>query len=568
MFAIRTNRRGRRPAAAAYYSRRVAADDFVTNLQAPSDEPPQEAPPQGRRRGVAVNTAIFSILTSASRVAGLGREVLASSYFATSGAFSAFTIAFQVPNLLRMLVADQAISAAFVPVFTELLEQRRRREAFQLASTLFFVILAALGALAALFILLAGFVMPLLTGSEFTVALDHLTVGLSRVLFPTVVLLGLNGLTLGILYAYDDFTVGGIAPLVWNLVIFAVLIPLRHAFDGPDQLYAYAIAVLAGTVAQFVITLPRLHKLGFGLTLKINLRDPRVSRVLRLMLPISFATGVINISLLINTAVGSKVSDQAPRAIDAAFRIYQLPQGVFAIALATVLFPTLSRFAARADVDRLRASAANGVRQLALLLIPAAAATLVLAEPVTRLIYQHGHFGPSSTHLVSTALFWFAFSLPLNGINLLLTRTFFSFQRAWLATFMSVLNVIVNLVVSLALVDLGIEGVVIGTLAGNVVMALGQLYYLRRELHGFEGRRTLIAVTKMTVAAAALAGAAYGTWYALDSALGRAVVAEIVSVGTACLVGAAAYAAGVAALRVPEAGQLWGLVSRRLRPAR
>ena len=545
----------------------MAADDFVTNLQAPTDEPPQEAPPQGPRRGVAVNTAIFSVLTGASRVAGLAREVLASSYFATRGPFSAFTIAFQVPNLLRMLVADQAISAAFVPVFTELLEQRRRREAFQLASTLFFVILAALGALTALFVLLAGVIMPLLTGNEFSSALDHLTVGLSRVLFPTVVLLGLNGLTLGILYAYDDFTIGGLAPLVWNLVIFAVLIPLRHAFSGPDQLYAYAIAVLAGTVAQFLITLPRLRQLGFGLTLNINLRDPRVGRVLRLMLPVSFATGVINISLLINTAVGSKVSDQAPRAIDAAFRIYQLPQGVFAIALATVLFPTLSRFAARADTDRLRASAANGVRQLALLLIPAAAATLVLAKPVTRLIYQHGHFGPHSTTLVSTALIWFSFSLPLNGINLLLTRTFFSFQRAWVATVMSILNVAVNLVVSLSLVGLGIKGVVIGTLAGNITMAAGQLFYLRRELGGFEGRRTLVAVVQMTFASAALAGAAYGTWHGLDAALGRGLGAEVVSVGTACLVGLGVYAAGVAALRIPEGRQLWTLLSRRPRPA-
>src|SRR3954451_8286442 len=263
MFAIRTNRRGRRPAAAAYYSRRVAADDFVTNLQAPTDEPPQEAPPQGRRRGVAVDTAIFSFLTGLSRVAGLGREVLASSYFATSRAFSAFTIAFQVPNLLRMLVADQAISAAFVPVFTELLEQRRRREAFQLASTLFFVILAALGALAALFVLIAGWVMPLLTGNEFSVALDHLTVGLSRVLFPTVVLLGLNGLTLGILYAYDDFTIGGLGPLVGNLGIVALLIPLRLLLSGPEQLYAYRVGVLAGTTVQFAMTLAGLHRLGF-----------------------------------------------------------------------------------------------------------------------------------------------------------------------------------------------------------------------------------------------------------------------------------------------------------------
>jgi putative peptidoglycan lipid II flippase len=546
----------------------LPADDFVTNLQAPTDEPPQEAPPQGRRRGVAVNTAIFSFLTGLSRIAGLGREILASSYFATSGAFSAFTLAFQLPNLLRMLVADQAISAAFVPVFTELLEQKRRREALQLASTLFFVILFGLGSLTALFILLAPVVMPALTGSEFTPFLDDLTVGLSRILFPTVVLLGLNGLTLGILYAYDDFTIGGIAPLVWNVVIFAVLIPLRGAFEGGDQLYAYAIAVLAGTVAQFAITLPRLRRLGFRLIRKINVRDPRVGEVLRLMLPVAFATGLINFSLLINSSVGSTVSDQAPRAIDAAFRIFQLPQGVFALALATVLFPTLTRFAARDDIPGLRASSANGVRQLALLLIPATAIFLVLSEPITRLIYQHGNFGPSSTDQVSEALFWFAFALPLNGVNLLLTRTFFSFREPWLAVWMAVVNVVVNLIVSIALAGpFGIAGVVIGTVAGNAVMLAGQVFFLRRELDGFEGPRTWAAVARMTLAAAACGSTAYGVWAGLDALLGDSIPAQIVSVGSGCLAATLVYGVGIALMRVPEGRQLWELLARRARPS-
>ncbi len=404
--------------------------------------------------------------------------------------------------------------------------------------------------------------MPALTGSEFTPFLDDLTVGLSRILFPTVVLLGLNGLTLGILYAYDDFTIGGIAPLVWNVVIFAVLIPLRGAFEGPDQLYAYAIAVLAGTIAQFLITLPRLRKLGFRLIRKIDVRDPRVGQVLRLMLPVAFATGLINFSLLINSSVGSTVSDQAPRAIDAAFRIFQLPQGVFALALSTVLFPTLSRFAARDDLDGLRASAANGVRSLALLLIPATAIFIALSEPITRLIYQHGAFGTSSTDQVSEALFWFAFALPLNGVNLLLTRTFFSFREPWLPVGMALLNVAVNLVVSIALAgSLDIAGVVIGTIAGNVVMVAGQVYYLRRELHGFEGRQTLVATAGMTLSAAAAGGAAYGVWAGLDAALGQSLAAQVVSVGAGCLAGhgglrrrrrAPAHSGGGAAVAPPH----------------
>jgi putative peptidoglycan lipid II flippase len=543
----------------------VSADRVVPGGEAPSEEPHEAAVPVARR-GVALNTAIFSSLTGLSRIAGLFREILASSYFATSGAFSAFTIAFQVPNLLRMLVADQAVSAAFVPVFTDLLEHGRKREAFQLASTLFFLILAVLGTITAVFIVLAPVVMPLFTGETFSHELDQLVAGLSRVLFPIVVLLGLNGLTLGILYAYDDFTIGGLAPLVWNLVILAVLVPLRHAFSGPDQLYAYAIGVLAGTTAQFAMTLPRLHRLGFRLTLRINPRDPRLASVLKLMLPVTFGLGLINFSLVINSTLGSLVSDQAPRAIDAAFRIYQLPQGVFSIALATVLFPTLSRFAARRDIDGLRGSAANGVRQICLLLIPAAVLTLVLATPITRLIYQHGAFGPSSTDLVSSALFWFSFSLPLNGANLLLTRTFFSFQRPWLPTAMAALNVVVNLAVSAALyAPLGIPGIVIGTLAGNIVMAAGQVRYVRRELRGFEGRRTTAAVLRMLVAAALLGVVAYFSWWLLDRALGSAVYAQAISVATACAAGIAAYGLAVAALRISEGRQMWELITRRLR---
>jgi putative peptidoglycan lipid II flippase len=379
-------------------------------------------------RAAARNTAIFSILTGLSRIAGLAREIVASSYFATSGAFSAFTIAFQLPNVVRSLFADAALSAAFVPVFTELLEHGRRKDAFKLASTLFFLILTVLSAITVLFIAFAGVIMPLFVGSELS-GLEDLTVGLSRVLFPVVLLLGLNGLVVGILNAYDHFTIPALSPLVWNAVILFCLIGSQHVLSGNDQLYGYAVGVLVGTAVQFAMALPMLRRLGFHLELSFAFRDERVRQVLRLMLPVTIGLGLINFNVLINSTLGSLVSDAAPRAIDAAFRIYMLPQGMFSVAIATVLFPALSRFAARRDYDGLRALTANGMRQIFLLLIPAAAATLALSEPITRLIYEHGRFGQTSTELVSSALFWFSFSLPFSGVNLLLTRTFFSLQE-------------------------------------------------------------------------------------------------------------------------------------------
>jgi putative peptidoglycan lipid II flippase len=540
-----------------------------------TDDSPQDERPRreghytARRRRIAVNTAIFSVATGLSRIAGLFREILASSYFATSGAFSAFTIAFQIPNLLRMLVADQAITAAFVPVFTELLEQDRRKEAFRLASTLFFLILAVLGSITAIFIVAAPTVMPWFCGDTFTPELKELTAHLSQLLFPVVVLLGLNGLCVGILNAYDHFTIPALAPLAWNVVIIVTLIVLRPAFEGDDQLYAYAIGVLAGTVVQFLMAFPVLYRYGFRFQIALDWRDPRIKRVIALMLPVTIGLGVINFDLVINSVLGSLVSDQAPRAIDAAFRLYQLPQGVFSIALVTVLFPTMARYAVRGDLPALRHTLGNGNRQILMLLVPAAAITLALATPIVRLVYQHGEFGPDSTELVSEALFWFAFALPLNGVSLLLTRTFFSLQQPWLTTFLAIGSVVLNGAISLLLYGpLGITGLVLGTVIGNLGLVLGQAYVLRRELAGIEGRQTLVTGVQITVAAAVMAGVAYGVWRGLDELLGRALAAQIVSVGTAITLALAVYAAIVLALRIPEAGQIRDLLTSRLRRQR
>src|SRR4051812_8191580 len=204
-----------------------------------------------RRSGVARNTIIFSIATGLSRIVGLVREIVAARYFGTSGPASAFTIAFQVPNLVRGLFADAAISAAFVPVFTELLEKGQKKDAAQLAGTLLMIILTVLGAISLLFIVGAGVVMPLfIPGTNFDQTLVDLTVVMSQILFPIVVLLGVNGLVVGILNAEGHFAVPAIAPLVWNLMIIACLIGLRGFFEGDKQIYAYAIGVLAGTVVQ------------------------------------------------------------------------------------------------------------------------------------------------------------------------------------------------------------------------------------------------------------------------------------------------------------------------------
>jgi putative peptidoglycan lipid II flippase len=282
---------------------------------------------------------------------------------------------------------------------------------------------------------------------------------------------------------------------------------------------------------------------------------------------VTIGLGIVNLDQLLNSVFGALVSPEAPRAIDNAFRIYMLPQGVFSVAVATVLFPTLSRQAALRDVAGMRRAVGIGTRQINLLLIPAAAGLMVLATPITRLVYQRGEFTAHSTSLVSTALFWFAVSLPFGGINLLLTRTFFAVRRPWIPTGLAGLNMVVDIVVSIALYKpLGIAGLVIGTAAANAVMTALQFRRLRAGFNGhIEGGQTVMITARILVASAILAGVSWAVWKGLESALGLSLVAQLISVGVALAIGSAIYAKLVLVMRIPEARQIQGLVMGRLR---
>ncbi|MBA2428367.1 MAG: murein biosynthesis integral membrane protein MurJ [Thermoleophilaceae bacterium] len=516
--------------------------------------------PRGRR--LALSTAFFSFATGLSRVAGLIREVVAASLFGVSAAMSAFTIAFQVPNLIRALFADSALQGAFVPVFTELLERGDRREAFRVASGLFSLICLVLGAITLAFVLGAPVLMPLIVpGFGDDPALESLTISLTQLMFPIVVLLALSGLVVGMLNSFEHFSVPALAPVAWNLVIIGALVGLTPVFPEEDQIYAYAVGVLVGTVVQFLLPLPWLRGRGGRFTLTFDWRNPAVRKVLTLMLPVTIALGMINLSLVINSLFGTLVQEEAPAAIDKAFRIYQLPQGIFSISIATVLFPTLSRLAARGATDDLRRTMANGMRQICLLLIPSAVLMAVLAEPITRLIYQRGEFDAEATQLVSTALVWWSISLPFQGVSLLFSRTFFSLQSPWATTALAGVNMAVNALVALALYKpFGIAGIVIGTVAGTLVMTIAQGWLLRGRLGGIEGIEMLRSGLWMLAASGLLAAVSYGAWYLLDDLLGTSLPAQVVAVSVAIVAGVGVYAGAVWALRIPEARQIRALL--------
>ena len=518
---------------------------------------------RAKARRLAWSTALFSAATGLSRVLGLVREIVAANYFGARGPINAFTVAFQIPNLIRALVADAALSSAFVPVFSELLEKGEKARAWRVASTIFWLFLLIGGGVTALFILVAPLLMPALTG-----AYDDLTVTLSQILFPIVVLLGMFGIVTGILNSYDEFSIPALTPVAWNVAIIVGLVfGVPQADTETGKLYVYAGSILVGTVIQLLLPLPWLRGLDGRLRLALDVRDPAVKQVFTLMIPVTLGLGLINVNAVIGTIVASKWIDPfiSPNAIDKAFRIYMLPQGMFSVAVATVLFPTLARLATRGDLAGVRNTITLGLRQINFLLLPAGAFSIVLAEPIVRLLYQRGAFEPGQTAIVAGALAAFSVGLTFNGMMLMLNRGFFSLQQPWIPTAIALAILGINVALYAVFYRVGTWGIPFAISLSNIAGVGMLLLALRRRIGSLDLKETVRSFCLVTVASTLLAVTSYAVWRGLDEALGRSFLAQLLSLGAALVAGGAVYLAACRALRVRELATLLSLRGRSRR---
>jgi putative peptidoglycan lipid II flippase len=422
--------------------------------------------------------------------------------------------------------------------------------------------LLGLSALTALYILIA----PWIIGAFGDPGNDSaLAIGLSRVLFPIVMLLGVSGIIVGILNSYEHFTVPALSPVFWNIaIIVGLVIGVPQAQTMNTKLYVYAFSILIATVIQVLLPIPWLRGLDGKLRVVIDWRDPAVKRVFVLMVPVTLGLGLINVNAVIDVFFASRLIDGnlAPTAIQKAFLVYMLPQGIFSVAIATVLFPSLSRFASRGDMDGFRRTVSSGLRQIAFLLIPAAVVSAVLAGPIIRILFQRGAWQPPQTPVVAAVLAAFSAGLVFNGAMLMLNRGFFSLQSNWVPTAVALGNLFLNVILDVVLYRVGAWGIALSTAICNVAGTAALLVLLRRRIGQFDGRSIAVTVGKVTVASAAVAVAAWFVWHPLDSALGRSFPAQVVSLGLALSASAAVYLVACRLLRVQELRVLFSLRSR------
>lgn len=508
----------------------------------------------GRR--LAGAALVVAGATAFSRIFGYVREVVAAGYFGAGAEKSAFDVAFLVPSTFQVLAAQAALSAALIPVFAGLLEQKRRREAWLVARTIFTLIVFGLGVLVVLAIIFAPSIMWLFApGYRHDAGMMEMIVSMSRMLFPTVLLLAVTGLVISVLNSFEHFTLPALAPIAWNLLIVLAMV----FFAADYGIYALAGGVLVGTVAQLLIMLPALRGRGGRLGFSLALKNPDVRRVGLLMLPVSLSLGLINLNGVVDIQFASFLGERGVAGMNYAFRLYQLPEAIFAITAGTVLFPTLSKLAARDELGSFRSTVSTGIRVIFFLLIPISACIVVLAEPLVRLAYQHGRFTAEDTALVSWALLFFAFGSAFSGAAALLTRAFFSLKRPWTPTLVALANLGANAVFNLLFIRLfdrlGLDplgGIPLSTTLVSLLTFLALLFFMRRQLGRIDGATIIRSVLTVVLVSALAAAAAWLSWRSLDSLLGRELAGQVLSLAGAFAAALAVFLALALTLRMRE----------------
>jgi putative peptidoglycan lipid II flippase len=534
-----------------------------------SDVPDAVAPAgEGRRPAggaVARQAGKVSAATFLSRVLGLLRDQVFAALFGAGTAADAFNMAFRVPNLVRDLFAEGAMSASFVPTFTEWRERHGDTAAWALGRQLMSTLLAVLLGLCALGWIFAPQILALMAGGFAAVPGKlELTVDLTRLMLPFLPAVALAAAAMGMLNARGVFFLPALAPALLNvgMVVFGLaLIPACRAAGWP-VIAGFAVAVVLGGLLQFACQLPALARLGFHFRLEWPTWHPGVRRVAALMLPATVGLAATQLNVFVSQAIAASFREGSVSWLQYAFRLMQLPIGLFGVAVATVSLPALSRAAVRGDLPGVRATLSESVRLVFLLTVPAALFLAVFAEPVIALLFQYGRFHAGDTAATAQALVMYCAGLPAFAAVGIFTRAYYALgdtRTPVRATFAAVgLNLGLNLLLVGPLVGLGLahRGLALATSATSLANLALLALLLRPRLGGVDGARMLGSLVRIALAAAVPAALAAWALGALPAAAGAPPWTRGALVAGGGLAGLAVLVAMLRLLRVEELAML------------
>lgn len=506
-----------------------------------------------------------------SRVIALLREQVMAYLFGAGNAVDAYNVAFRIPNLVRDLFAEGAMSAAFVPTFTRTLTRDGTEAAWRLGRQVVTALLVVTGLLVVLGIVFAGPLVTAFAGSFRGVPGKlELTILLTRVMLPFLVMVAVAAACMGMLNSVGRFFVPALSPAMFNvgsIVCLLALVPVMPRFGLPG-ITAAAIGVLVGGLGQIAIQWPVLRRGGFRYRPELDLRDPGLQRVLLLMGPGTLGLAATQINVFVNTVLATGEGTGAVSWLNYAFRLMYLPLGIIGVSIATAAVPAISRHAARDDLPGVRKEVATGLSMMLLLTIPATLGLVVLAEPIVSLLFERGRFTSGDTAATALAVSCYAVGLAGYSTVKIASPTFYALHESRTPVMVSVASVGVNVALNLILVrHYSYYGLALGTSITALLNAAVLIVLLRRRLGGVEGRRLASVLARTVLAALVMAVVAAALHDLLVHAVpGRSIAAQGLHVSGAIVGALAALTAATRLLGLREFSNVIRTILRRVLP--
>lgn len=575
----------------------MSADKDSTGQKTPD---PQRPASDGAK--VARFAGIASIAILFSRFFGLIREIIFAKYFGAGFLYDAFIVGFRVPNLLRDLFAEGALSNAFVKIFTDYITNRSEAEAWRLASLVFNVLAVVMSVITIAGIFLSPLFVKLITynylgdpNHYYPAEKAALATVLMQIMFPFILLVAMAALAMGVLNTKGRFGIPASASTAFNIASITVGLALAYWLSGGgwersiDKLsipaetaqwaiIGMAIGTLVGGAAQLLIQIPSLYKVGFRFRLNFNLRDEGLRRVMLLMAPAIIGTGAIQIKVLVDTVVASGI-DGGASWLSYAFRLMMFPIGVIGVSVGTAAIPTLSRLASEGNMIRFRNTLSDAVKLVILVAVPSACGLIVLSEPIVSLLFQRGEFTPFDTDMTAWALTGYAIGLAGYASIKVLSPGFFALEDGKTPMLVSLASILIHVPASFFLMQLlstvgvtperpngyGHVGVALATTVVSIANFLALMFLMRRRINRINGGEIMTSLTKTATASAVMSAAAYGVYYAIKDVFPSKVL--YVQMFDAFVPIAAAVIAFVVAaklLRISEMEKIFGIFSKKL----
>jgi putative peptidoglycan lipid II flippase len=508
------------------------------------------------------SASLITVITLLSRVLGYLRDLRFAFVLGAGVGFDAFVIAYRIPNLLRRLVGEGAVSAAFIPIFSKYLSSENRKEAFAFANAMITIVTCIMTVVVLLGVLLSPWIVRLLAfGFLDTPGKIELTSLLNRIIFPYILFISLSAVAMGMLNSFNRFAAPAFAPVLLNLCI----IGFSFATDFfPEPEMALALGVVVGGVAQVLIQIPQLRRCGWRFRPRLDFAHSGVRRAGRLMAPVVLGVGVVQVNVVVDSLFASFLGDGAVTALHLSDRVMELVLGGYAIAIATVILPLMSRQAAEGRTDEMKSTLNFASRIILFITVPSTVGLVILRRPIIQVLFEHGEFGPASTELTAWPLIFFALGLSAFSMVKVIVPAFYSLEDTRTPVKVAYCAMFLNVVLNIAFFHpLQVGGPALATSLSGFFNAMTLIYlFIKRE--GSFGVRSIVASLVRFCLAAVPLGFLASTlihWpgFYFDQPLTQRVFALWATIGLSAVV----YFVAVSLLRCREVGEVREIFLKR-----